>query len=174
MSLLWHEDNYTEIVQKPLDTITTGTEDKGNGVYLLRAGTPISSLGAVANSSSAKYIVAEDFYFYGNKPDGNKIVNLVAKGYVDLKKAEAAYGSAYKSAAKTALKSAGVVLVDGKLSADNTDTPTYTLPAATTDALGGVKMAVAQTDSTAEDVAGLLTDFNALLAKLRTAGIIDT
>lgn len=32
----------------------------------------------------------------------------------------------------------------------------------------------AQADSTATDVAGLVADFNALLAKLRTAGIIST
>lgn len=34
--------------------------------------------------------------------------------------------------------------------------------------------AAAQADSTATDVAGLVADFNALLAKLRTAGIIST
>lgn len=49
----------------------------------------------------------------------------------------------------------------------------YTLPAATTAANGGVKKAVAQTDSVATDAAGLVTDFNALLAKLRTAGILS-
>ena len=46
------------------------------------------------------------------------------------------------------------------------------LPTATTSVKGGVKQAVAQVDSTATDVAGLKTDFNALLAKLRTAGIL--
>jgi hypothetical protein len=34
--------------------------------------------------------------------------------------------------------------------------------------------AAAQADSTAADIAGLVADFNALLAKLRTAGIIAT
>lgn len=34
--------------------------------------------------------------------------------------------------------------------------------------------AAAQADSTASDVTGLKTDFNALLAKLRTAGILTT
>lgn len=34
--------------------------------------------------------------------------------------------------------------------------------------------AAAQADSTATDVAGLVTDFNALLAKLRTRGVIAT
>lgn len=37
---------------------------------------------------------------------------------------------------------------------------------------GTVKKAAAQVDSTATDVAGLKADFNALLAKLRTAGVI--
>lgn len=37
---------------------------------------------------------------------------------------------------------------------------------------GGVIQAVAQADSVAADVATLVTDFNALLAKLRTAGVL--
>lgn len=37
-----------------------------------------------------------------------------------------------------------------------------------------LEQAPAQADSTATDVAGLLADFNALLAKLRTAGVIAT
>lgn len=40
-------------------------------------------------------------------------------------------------------------------------------------AAGTVKKAAAQADSTATDVAGLKADFNALLAKLRTAGVIS-
>lgn len=55
---------------------------------------------------------------------------------------------------------------------DDVDGEAYTLPAATTSALGGVKKAAAQADSTATDVAGLVTDFNALLAKLKAAGIM--
>lgn len=46
------------------------------------------------------------------------------------------------------------------------------MPIATSSTLGGVKQAVAQADSTATDVVELKTDFNALLAKLRTAGIL--
>lgn len=48
----------------------------------------------------------------------------------------------------------------------------YTLPTATTSILGGVKQGAAQADSTASTIAGLVSDFNSLLAKLRTAGII--
>lgn len=49
---------------------------------------------------------------------------------------------------------------------------TFTPPNATTGARGGVLQAAAQANSTATDVAGLVADFNALLAKLRTAGIL--
>ena len=46
------------------------------------------------------------------------------------------------------------------------------LPEATTTVLGGVKQSANQANSVATDVAGLVTDFNALLAKLKTAGIM--
>lgn len=46
----------------------------------------------------------------------------------------------------------------------------YILPAATTSAIGGVKAAVVQADSAAAVLATLVTDFNALLAKLKTSG----
>jgi hypothetical protein len=50
--------------------------------------------------------------------------------------------------------------------------PLTSIPAATASVVGGVKKAAAQADSTAEDAAGIVTDFNALLAKLRTAGVL--
>ncbi|KNA29508.1 hypothetical protein ACO03_11425 [Pantoea ananatis] len=46
------------------------------------------------------------------------------------------------------------------------------LPAATTTTAGIVKKMASQADSTATDVAGLLADFNALLAKARAAGMM--
>lgn len=55
---------------------------------------------------------------------------------------------------------------------DDVDGEAYTLPAATTSALGGVKKAANQVDSVATDVAGVVTDFNALLAKLKAAGMM--
>ncbi|ADP02462.1 hypothetical protein [Salmonella phage PVPSE1] len=48
----------------------------------------------------------------------------------------------------------------------------YTLPAATTTTLGGVKKASGQADSVATDVETLVADFNGLLAKLKSAGIM--
>ena len=50
----------------------------------------------------------------------------------------------------------------------------YVLPAATADALGGVKLAENQADSAASTIAGLNLEFNALLAKLKAAGIMAT
>lgn len=47
--------------------------------------------------------------------------------------------------------------------------PSYTLPAATTSALGGVKMAAAVADAAA---APTMEEFNSLLASLRAAGIL--
>ena len=68
----------------------------------------------------------------------------------------------------------------------------YTLPPATAEVLGGIMVgsglsveedgtlsadgvtkAENQADSTATDAAGLVTDFNALLAKLKTAGLME-
>lgn len=49
--------------------------------------------------------------------------------------------------------------------------PSYTLPAATTSALGGVKMAAAVNDAAA---APTMEEFNALLTALRNAGILET
>ena len=46
------------------------------------------------------------------------------------------------------------------------------LPEATADAIGGVKLAENQADSEAEDLATLVTDFNTLLASLKAAGIM--
>jgi hypothetical protein len=55
---------------------------------------------------------------------------------------------------------------DGKLYA-----PTY--PTDATESVSGlVKMAAYQADSIAEDTATLVTDFNALLAKLKAAGLM--
>lgn len=49
--------------------------------------------------------------------------------------------------------------------------PAGAIPAAGS-SRGGVTRAPAQANSTATEVAGLVVDFNALLAKLRTAGVI--
>ena len=48
----------------------------------------------------------------------------------------------------------------------------YVLPAAAPNALGGVKLAANQADSTASTIAALNLEFNSLLAKLKAAGIM--
>lgn len=59
----------------------------------------------------------------------------------------------------------------GDTSAQGPAGPSYTLPAATTSALGGVKMAAAVNDAAA---APTMEEFNALLTALRNAGILET
>ena len=115
MSILWDVGNYAKIKEIGLPVITSGTQNMGNGVYWLKAGTPLSNAGAVANTSSAKYLVAEDFYFYSNTPTQPKLVKVIEQGYVDIAKAEAAAGIAFSSDAKSALATAGIILVDGAL-----------------------------------------------------------
>ena len=123
MSIFWHEDNYTKIIEKGLPVIKTGTQNMGNGVYWLRAGTPLNSSGQVANTANAKYLVAEDFYFYSTTPTLAKQVKLIETGYVDLALAEAAFGKSYTAEAKAALKTNGVILVNKKV--DPVDVTTY-------------------------------------------------
>lgn len=49
---------------------------------------------------------------------------------------------------------------------------TFPPPAATATVIGGVKAAAAQVNSTAPDVATLVTNFNTLLTNLRASGAI--
>lgn len=70
--------------------------------------------------------------------------------------------------------SAGQILVwgeDGTAKWGEDKDTTYS--AATESALGLVKKMPTQADSTASDVAGLVEDFNALLAKLKSAGLMS-
>lgn len=48
----------------------------------------------------------------------------------------------------------------------------YVLPEAAAESFGGVKLAANQPDSTASTIAALNIEFNALLAKLKAAGIM--
>lgn len=115
MSLFWEPSDAATIVEMPLDIITTGTQDMGNGVYLLRAGTPLDEYFAVANDEDAVYLVAEDFIFYSNTANQAKVVPLITAGYVDLGKAEAAAGITYTDDCLAALEAAGITLVNGML-----------------------------------------------------------
>lgn len=67
--------------------------------------------------------------------------------------------------------------VDGKLVfySKTTGNDIMTLdPATDTLTIAGFGPAAAQADSTAEDAPGIVADFNALLAKLRAAGLMET
>jgi hypothetical protein len=64
-------------------------------------------------------------------------------------------------------------VIGGKLTfAEGAQVDGLPLTAATCITLGGVKMAEAQADSTASTIAVTVVDFNALLAKLRAAGLL--
>lgn len=117
MSIFWDINTANEIAEEPFPIITEGTQDMGNGVYLLKAGTPISAANEVANDGTAAKLVGEDYYFYSNTPTQPKLVKVITGGYVDINAAEEASGLTYTDAAKSALESAGITLVDGKLPA---------------------------------------------------------
>ena len=65
----------------------------------------------------------------------------------------------------------GGVIPDGTIITVS-ETGAITVPSATSSVKGVAKQATNQADSVATDVAGLKTDFNALLAKLKLAGIM--
>ena len=65
----------------------------------------------------------------------------------------------------------GGVIPDGTIITVS-ETGAITVPSATSSVKGVVKQAVVQSDSTATTVEGLVTDLNALLAKLKTAGLM--
>lgn len=83
----------------------------------------------------------------------------------------------------------GEIFIKGKMTVDDGAIVTGVIPVADTTTLGGVKVgnglstnaagvlsvapAAAQADSEAETLATLVSDFNALLTKLRTAGFIS-
>jgi len=115
MNILWNPNEAVDFIEMPLPLITEGTQDMGDGVYWLRAGTPLDEYFAVANDGDAKYVVAEDFYFISTKPEQAKVVQLITAGYVDINKAEAASGITYSQDCIDALADEGIVLVDGTL-----------------------------------------------------------
>lgn len=93
----------------------------------------------------------------------------------------AAFPAAVPVATATALATGRTIALTGGATgtsgaftgAANASIP-VTLATPTTTVRGGVIQAAAQANSTATDVAGVVTDLNALLAKLRTAGVIAT
>lgn len=120
MSIFWNPTEAVDLLEMPLPIITEGTQDMGNGVYWLRAGTPLDEYFAVANDEDAKYLVAEDFYFYSNKPDQAKVVPLITAGYIDIDKAEEAAGITYSDDCLVALEKAGIILAAATIALSET------------------------------------------------------
>lgn len=120
MSIFWNPMEAVDLLEMPLPIITEGTQDMGNGVYWLRAGTPLDEYFAVANNEDAKYLVAEDFYFYSNKPDQAKVVPLITAGYIDINKAEEAAGITYSDECLVALEQAGIILAAATIALSET------------------------------------------------------
>lgn len=123
MSILWNPTEETVVEKVSLPVITTGTQNMGDGIYWLKAGTPLDEDLAVANDEDAKYIVAEDFFFVSTNPNQARTVPVIKSGYVDLNKAEAAAGITYDDAAVAALKAAGIILVGALLDAEANELP---------------------------------------------------
>ena len=133
MSILWNPVEATVVEKVSLPVITTGTQNMGDGIYWLKAGTPLDEDLAVANDGDAVYIVAEDFFFVSTNPNQDRHVPLVKAGYVDLNKAEAAAGITFADTAKAALATAGIILVNGKLDGSNVGSPDELPPIPDTD-----------------------------------------
>lgn len=137
----------------------------------LKEGTPVNIGGNIANDGTAVGLVINTVR---TKPIGvfDKLMVLVS-GDVELAEVEKSAGITLTTDAKAAMSAINFHLPDGSVD-DSRDKDThYTLPAATTDALGGVKMAENVADSEAEALATLVTNFNALLASLKAAGIME-
>lgn len=100
------------------------------------------------------------------KPGGSTAI-----AWGDVAGKPATFPPAIGTTATTALAGNTTLLTLGA-SASTAAAGNHTHAAATTTVLGFVKMAAAQANSTATDAAGLVVDFNALLAKLKAAGLI--
>lgn len=143
------------------------------GKKIIPAGTPVggSMLGSstpfkIANDATAQGLLLNDL----DATHGNTNAAVLIFGFVDYEKI-AANGVTLTAEAIGALK--GITFINSPINGEGSGGgETYTLPAATKDALGGVKQAATQANSAATDVAGMVTDFNALLAKLKAAGIM--
>ena len=151
---------------------TKGVKAKWENITLpLKAGTPVNIGGNIANDGTAVGLVINTIY---TKPvgvfDG---LHVLVSGDVELAEVEAAAGITLTTDAKAAMSAINFHLPDGSVDDSRDQDTHYTLPAATTEALGGVKMAENVADSEAEALATLVTSFNALLASLKAAGIME-
>ena len=107
---------------------------------------------------------------------------LVIGGTLEIKEEASVTGLPSASVAVATGETLGGVIAAAKMETDTVEAkigedrklyvPPYTLPAAAEGTLGGVLLAANQTVSTAMELAGLVTEFNTLLAALKAAGIM--
>lgn len=133
----------------------------------LKAGSPIGLSGIVSNSANAVGIVPQT---YTKRPVLDSIY-IVTGGDVQLAEVQRAYGSALSADALAAMSGIRFYGADGTPTPDYVRTQ-YTLPAATTTALGGVKQAAAVAEAAGD--APTAAEFKALLDALKAAGIMAT
>lgn len=100
MSILWNFDKYAKIEELPYAPSGIGPEmglqDLGNGVFLLKEGTPLGfdpeagvftfPLGRPVSTLDAFYFAAEDYHFILTNAQQPKLVECVTKGYVEKAK----------------------------------------------------------------------------------------
>ena len=149
---------------KPASTDITDSTATGRSV--LTAASAAAARGAIgAGTSSLVLGSASDTAKPGDyQPTSTDVSDATDVGRTLMTAADAA-------AARAAI-GAGTSSFDGSWSS-LTDVPsTFTPPAASTSAVGGVLQGAAVADSSAADVAGVVADLNALLASLRAAGVI--
>ena len=107
---------------------------------------------------------------------------LVIGGTLEIKEGASVTGLPSSSVAVATGETLGGVIAAAKSETDTLEAkigedrklyvPPYTLPAAEAGTLGGVLLAANQVASAAMELAGLVTEFNTLLAALKAAGIM--
>lgn len=134
-----------------------------SGITLpLKAGTPVSAAGAVANSGSAIGLVAQDHTFI----DGAQ-AEIYVGGVVATAEVNASAGITLEKAAKQAMD--GISFLDTNGNPESK----YELPAAKVDSLGGVIMAANVTSPEGTTIALLKKTMSELLDALKEAGIME-
>ncbi len=137
----------------------------------LRAGTPISAAGLVANDGTAIGLVPQTVTVRPVLPE----LYLLTAGEVKLGEAEQASGLTLSAAARRAM--AWIHFVDsrgGTVDPPVYEIPAYEVPNATTTKAGIVKQAanVAAVTPAGETATALETTVNGILSALKTAGIM--
>ncbi len=132
----------------------------------LRAGTPISAAGLVANDGTALGLVPQTVTVRPVLPE----LQLLTAGEVKLGEAEQASGLTLSAAARRAMT--GIRFVDSR--GGTVDLPVFELPSATTTKAGIVKQAanVAAVTPADETATALETAVNGILSALKAAGLM--